>query len=759
MSNPNAAAGQVDPLKQITDFLAAQQQTLNYLLNRSHDHEGLIDTLAATCTTFSFDPENGVTFEDWYRRHEDIIKVDGEVLSDSAKVRLLLRKLDSVSFARYSKFILPKNTRDLKFDETVKILSDIFTAPVSIFSKRWKCLQVEMKETEDFIDYMGRVNQLCEDFQFNTLKLDSFKALIFVLGLKNPRFAEVRTRLLHKFDTKVEGIDLAFLLEEAKRFTNLKKDAALVGFSEHTFEPPTATAKVVKKHFKPKPNRKQFNTQNSAPSHSKDSNDKDRPRSPCWFCGNMHYSRDCTYKQHKCTSCNSVGHKDGYCLSASKARKSTRSNVVHIANCATSETRRFIDVSINHHDVSLQYDTASDLTIISHKIWKEIGSPALTNTQIRVKDAQLNVMSILGEFECTIKLNGATHTGRCFVSGSNSNLFGIEWIQLFDLWSKPADSFCRNVSVAPIDKARLIQQLKEEFKNVFDDGLGLCTKTTATLQLKEGAKPIFRAERPVPYHVMDLVECELQRLEDKGIIKPVTSSEWAAPIVVARKANGSVRICGDYSTGLNSALEDNKYPIPTPDDIFQKLASGKIFSNIDLSDAYLQIPVDEDSQKLLTIHTHRSLYHFTRLAPGVSVAPGQFQAIVEGMLAGIDNVAVYFDDICVSGPDITSHIATVRRVLQRLEEYGFHIKLEKCNFFQAQVKYLGHILDSQGLRPDPAKVAAITNMPPPQDVGAHPFWPFEATPTNLRRRPPAFAVTKCSPRRHSALPYQSSHAK
>ncbi|XP_055688256.1 uncharacterized protein K02A2.6-like [Lutzomyia longipalpis] len=563
---------------------------------------------------------------------------------------------------------------------------------------------------------MGRVNQMCEDFQFNTLTLDTFKSLIFVLGLKNSRFSEIRTRLLHLLETKTDGITLGFLLEEAKRLSNLKKDSQLVESSEKS--QPTKEVKAVKKTPKPKP--KQSNKPPSGQAPPKDA-PKDKPRTPCWLCGSMHFSRDCTFKQHKCKSCGTVGHKDGYCSSAGKAKKapqsSTKSNVVHIVNCTSSETRRFVDVKINNHAVSLQYDSASDLTIISSKLWKRIGSPALSPSQLKVKDAQLNRMKILGEFFCDIVLNGATQNGRCVVTSANCDLFGIEWIQLFNLWSQPADAFCRYVDATPLklNKDKIIQQFKDEFQSVFDTGLGLCTKASASFQLVEGAKPIFRPKRPVPYHVLDQVEQELDRLQQAGIIVPVTSSEWAVPIVVARKANGSVRICGDYSTGLNDLLVSNMYPIPTPDDIFQKLASGKIFSNIDLSDAYLQIPVDEDAQKLLTIHTHRGLFNFTRLAPGVSVAPGIFQSIVERMLAGIDNVAVYFDDICVAGSDITSHINTVKKVLQRIQEYGFHIKLEKCNFFHSQVKYLGHILDSQGVRPDPEKIAAIREMPAPQN--------------------------------------------
>ncbi|XP_055623123.1 uncharacterized protein K02A2.6-like [Toxorhynchites rutilus septentrionalis] len=100
------------------------------------------------------------------------------------------------------------------------------------------------------------------------------------------------------------------------------------------------------------------------------------------------------------------------------------------------------------------------------------------------------------------------------------------------------------------------------------------------------------------------VDEELDRHERLKIIKPIDYSEWAAPIVVVRKANGNIRICGDYSTGLNNALQPHQYPLPLPQDIFIKLAHCKIFSIIDMSESYLQVGVDESSSMLLTINTH-----------------------------------------------------------------------------------------------------------------------------------------------------------
>ena len=86
-------------------------------------------------------------------------------------------------------------------------------------------------------------------------------------------------------------------------------------------------------------------------------------------------------------------------------------------------------------------------------------------------------------------------------------------------------------------------------------------------------------------------------------------SEWAAPTVYIRKSSKEIRVCVDFSTGLNAALKDYHYPLPSPEEIFNKLNGGKVFSKIDLS----KIPVEENSSKLLRINIHRGLYKFDRL--------------------------------------------------------------------------------------------------------------------------------------------------
>ncbi|XP_040172579.1 uncharacterized protein K02A2.6-like [Anopheles arabiensis] len=261
-----------------------------------------------------------------------------------------------------------------------------------------------------------------------------------------------------------------------------------------------------------------------------------------------------------------------------------------------------------------------------------------------------------------------------------------------------------------------MREIQAKHADVFKDTLGHCKKTKVKLYLKSNAKPVFCQKRLVPFNTIPLVDAELTRLQNLGIIETVDFSEWAAPIVAVRKPNGRVRICADYSTGLNAALEANHYPLPTPEEIFSQLNGSTIFSIIDLSDAYLQLEVDDDSKHLLTINTHRGLFRFNRLAPGVKSAPGAFQRLVDGMIADIPGVRSFIDDVIVFGKDMKSHKDSLNTLFARLKEYGFHVKAEKCHFCKTQLVYLGHVVDKHGIRPDSEKIKTIASIPPPSNV-------------------------------------------
>ena len=174
---------------------------------------------------------------------------------------------------------------------------------------------------------------------------------------------------------------------------------------------------------------------------------------------------------------------------------------------------------------------------------------------------------------------------------------------------------------------------------------------------------------------------------------PVTSSEWAAPIVPILKTDGTLQLRGDYKVTVNQALQPDSYPLPRVEDLFAVLAGGTVFSKLDLSHAYQQIRLHEDSKKFTTISTQQGLFQYERLPFGIKTAPVLFQRTMETLLRDLPYVCIYIDDILVTGTDEQNHLKNLELVLQRLESAGLTLKKSKCIFTAESVEYLGHVID------------------------------------------------------------------
>ena len=142
-------------------------------------------------------------------------------------------------------------------------------------------------------------------------------------------------------------------------------------------------------------------------------------------------------------------------------------------------------------------------------------------------------------------------------------------------------------------------------------------------------------------------------------------SEWAAPIVPVVKTDGTVRICGDYKCTVNQVSKLDNYPIPKTEELLTSLGGGEKFTKLDMSQAYQQLKLDEESKKFTTINTHKGLFQYNRLLFGVS-SPGIDQRAIENLLQGIPHVIVRMDDILVSGEDDVKHLENRTEVLTRL---------------------------------------------------------------------------------------------
>ena len=241
-----------------------------------------------------------------------------------------------------------------------------------------------------------------------------------------------------------------------------------------------------------------------------------------------------------------------------------------IEDVTVNVVREYKTVVVNGHDVTFQLDTGSDVTLLNQDQWRMMGEPRLEQSTLTVQNASGDTMTILGKLDCHFRMGKAEGKGYAYVT-PHASLMGLSWIRQSEDMSYHLKMMTVSQTHAD-DSKDLVSELKSKYAAVFEEGLGLCTKEQAKLKVDIGSKPVFRNRRPVPHAVLETVEKELDRLISMGVIEQVTHSEWAAPIVTVRKANGKIRVCADFSTGLNAALEAFDYLL-CPEAGWQKVDS------------------------------------------------------------------------------------------------------------------------------------------------------------------------------------------
>ena len=339
-----------------------------------------------------------------------------------------------------------------------------------------------------------------------------------------------------------------------------------------------------------------------------------------------------------------------------------------------------------------------------------MGGGILQPTRIKLYTYTRDRVGVLGKMFVQVSYKGQTKKLPVLVvKEGGPNLVGRNWLRVIRLdW--------RAIFRLQIGQNQELEALLSRNKEVFKGELGTLKGATAKLYVDPEAKPRYFKARNLPYAIRNKVETELIRLEKEGIIEPVNFSEWATPIVPILKPDKTARLCGDYKVTVNPVSKLDNYPIPKTEDLLAVLGGGQRFTKLDMSQAYQQLPLDEES------NTHRGLYQYNRLPYGVSSAPGIFQRTMDNLLQGLPQVVVRVDDILVTGNDDASHLQNLGAVLDRLAAAGLRLKRDKCVFMAPEVVYLGYRINHEGIQPVPDKVKAIEEAPAPTDQSQLKSW-------------------------------------
>jgi hypothetical protein len=236
------------------------------------------------------------------------------------------------------------------------------------------------------------------------------------------------------------------------------------------------------------------------------------------------------------------------------------------------------------------------------------------------------------------------------------------------------------------------------------------------IEIEPGHNPPFKGIYRLSYDEQNELKTQLQYLLEKGFIQP-SKSPYGAPVLFVRQPDGDgwkMRLCVDYRA-LNKVTVKNRYPLPLISESLDRLRDARVFSKIDLAKGYHQIRIAEDDIPKTAFRTRYGHYEWTVMSFGLCNAPATFATLMNNVLRDFldDFVVVYLDDILIYSKTPEEHDQHVRAVLSKLRQHQLYGKPSKCDFFQEEIKFVGHIISKDGIRTDPKKIDAVRKWPKP----------------------------------------------
>lgn len=495
-------------LEKLTQQMNLNKNGLTDVSAKSH-----ADCIIDSIHEFHFDGVAGVTFESWYKKYEDVFNVDLETFDDAAKVRVLLRKLGTIEHERYTNYILPKNPRDISFEETVKILSQIFGEQSSLFNIRYQCLKIVKAGNDDWVQHASIINRECERFKLSAMTEDQFKCLVFVCSLQSSEDADIRTRILSKIE-QCPNITLQEVTTECQHLVNLKHDTSMVE------------------------NNGRLPYVQSVSGKQKQNTTIKKPPSACWFCGELHYKRFCPYKNYRCTRCQLKGHKETCCKKKMHRRSSSvhyrrrkncsSTNRIMVAHTSTEHNRRkYVTLEINGRRARLQLDTASDISLISRKTWSHIGKPSVLPTTQLAHSASGGKLNIAGEICCPVKKGNVQKNVKVYLTESPGlDLLGLDLIEMLQLANQPINHIC-----SPVRSDALSRLIGPQAKH----GEGVLIAAGEGESEVQAKNPwIFEKKSPPKKRRKPVQEYQTNDRGEKVLVKYQDGQKWEPGVIVRR---------------------------------------------------------------------------------------------------------------------------------------------------------------------------------------------------------------------------------
>jgi hypothetical protein len=597
------------------------------------------------------------------------------------------------------------------FDNLLQAFDNYFKQRKNVIIARALFNKRSQKTGEPIDTFIQDIHRLADDCEYGQLKEELIRDRIVVGVVDDDLSNDLQSR--PKL-TLSQAIELSRQAETRKQSqsllrdnTSLSSDVAQLG------------ARAKSRDFKHRPPRPVHN-----PQPQRQGNLHTPKTTQCQYCGyDSHPRPSCPAKAEKCSGCGKIGHYKSVCRSSQQRRKEVHTvqddmedeydfDASSFQMCINSVLPDKNDdewnekLLINEKHMTFQLDTGAKVTVIGEKDFKSFdNTPTLVPSKRSLTGAGNSPLKILGAFKAEITYKNESVLETVYVIKD----------QPFPLLSRSACKALKLVSrlhsITPQPS-----MITEQYPQLFSGKIGQMEEIY-DIQIDEIANPhCLYTPRKIPHALKTQVKDQLDEMLEKDIIFPVTEpSDWCAGMVVVPKPKGrGVRICVDF-TELNKSVKREAHPLHSVDESLAKLAGSKVFSKVDATSGFWQIKLSEKSKKLTCFITPFGRFAFNRLPFGISSASEIFQRTMSKVLDGVDGVICHMDDVLVHSPDDQSHTKILTKVLDKLQAAGLTLN-EKCEFYKHSISFLGHVIDSTGIRPDPHKLSGIQNFPPPTNV-------------------------------------------
>lgn len=426
------------------------------------------------------------------------------------------------------------------------------------------------------------------------------------------------------------------------------------------------------------------------------------------------------------------------------------------------DLRPYLNIKINDITASGLLDSGSAITILgnnSHNTLVSRGLKLCTDDTPSIVAAGGQILKSTGYINVPVHLEDQFHIIKSYVvpEVQSSLILGIDFWRAFqlcpkylgsvdlsnnslvDLNSNNHQTFIQSYDSLDESQRSIADNVVEQFRDVSFEVKGLGRTHLLTHRIDTGDSPPVRQRyyRLSPEKQKILVE-QVDEMLKLDVVE-YCESAWQSPVLLVTKKNGQPRFCLD-SRKLNSITKRDAYNLPYIAEILDNLRDARFLSSLDLSKAFWQIPIaEEDRDKTAFYVPGRGTLRFKTTAFGLTNAPATQQRLVDMLLGNIDHrIFAYLDDIIIVSNSFEEHVSLLLRVLNKLRKAGLTVNLSKCEFFRSQLKYLGYVVDANGLRTDPEKVEAILNYPTPSNRKE--LKRFLGTATWYRRFVPSFST-------------------